>query len=173
VIIGNKTIQYAIYDRSNGRPEFVMDTTSYKRPSLEMLTDTQKGAGIMGEIDLPTLGQLGSMESELVYKKTNKKSVGMFSPQMHEIEVRWVSDALDSSSGAVKTEAHKEIIKYIPKKFELGDIETNTANEATLTVEIYYYQYIVNGESLIEIDKLNNVLKILGVDYTAAIRQAL
>ncbi len=173
MIIGNKTIQYAIYDRTNGRPEFVMDTSSYKRPPLEMLTDTQKGAGIMGELDLPTLGQLGSMESELVYKKTNKKSVEMFAPKMHEIEVRWVSDALDSSNGSVKTEAHKEIIKYIPKKFELGDIEANTANEATLTIEIYYYQYIVNGEALIEIDKLNNVLKFLGVDYTSSIRQAL
>ena len=173
MILSNKTIQYSIYDRTNGRPDYVGDTSSYKRPSLEMLTDTIKGAGIMGEIDLPTIGQLGSLEVEIAFKKSNKKAIEMFSQKSHEIESRWVSDSIDSSNASLKTDANKEIIKGIPKKLDLGSIETNTANEVSLALEVLYYQYIVNGESLIEIDKLNNVMKILGVDYAKAIRQAL
>jgi P2 family phage contractile tail tube protein len=173
MVFGNKTIQYAIYDRTNGRPEFVTDTSSYKRPSLEMLTDTVKGAGIMGEIDLPTISQLGSMEAEISFKKSNKKAVELFSQKSHNLEIRWASDALDSSNGSMKTEANKEIIKGIPKKLDLGNIETNTANEGTLTFEIVYFQYIINGAAVIEIDKLNNVFKINGVDYAETIRQAL
>jgi len=173
MILGNKTIQYAIYDRTSGKPEYVGDTASYKRPSLEMLTDTIKGAGIMGEIDFPTLGQLGAMEAEISFKKSNKKAVELFGQKSHDLEIRWVVDALDSSDASIKAEANKEIIKCLSKKLDLGNIETNATNEGTLTVEILYYQYIINGESVVEIDKLNNVFKINGVDYASQIRQAL
>ena len=172
-VLGNKTIQYSIFDRTNGRPEYVCDTQSYKRPSLEMLTDTVKGSGIMGEIDLPTIGQLGSMEAEIAFKKSNKKAIELFAQKSHHLEVRWASDMLNSSDGTMKVEAHKEIIKCIPKKLDLGSVETNTSNEGTITVEILYYQYIINGESVIEIDKLNNVFKVNGVDYNEQVRQAL
>ena len=173
MILGNKTIQYSIYDRTNGRPEYVGDTSSYKRPSLEMLTDTIKGAGILGEIDLPTLGQIGALEAEISFKKSNKKAVEIFGQKSHSLEIRWASDLLDSSNGQIKAEQNKEIIRCLPKKLDLGKVETNTSNEGTLTLEVLYYQYIINGETLIEIDKLNNVLKVNGVDYAAAIRQAL
>ena len=29
--IGNKTLQYKIYNRTSGKPDFVTDTTSYKK----------------------------------------------------------------------------------------------------------------------------------------------
>ena len=173
MILGNKTIQYAIYDRSPGRPDYICDTSSYKRPSLENLTDTIKGAGILGEIDMPSLGQLGSMELEITYKRSNVKAIELFGQKSQHIETRWVTDALNSVNGSIKTDSNKEIIKCIPKKLDLGSIEANATNEVTGTYEIIYYQYIVNGESLIEIDKLNNVFKIRGIDYAEAIRKAL
>ena len=39
----NKTIQYSIYDRTEGgNPVFVADTTKLKRPDIETLTETLK-----------------------------------------------------------------------------------------------------------------------------------
>ena len=172
-VLGNKTINYNIYDRTNGRPEYVGDTTSYKRPSLELLTDSIKGAGIMGEIDLPSPAQLGSMEVEISARKTNSKLIELFGQKSHSLEIRWAADTLDTSAGTTKVEANKEIIKGVPKKLELGNVESGAANEASLTLEVLYYQHIVDGISLIEIDKLNNVFKIKGVDYAAGIRDAL
>lgn len=168
-----KTIQYAIYDRTNGKAEYVGDTSSYTRPDLEFMSDTLKGAGLMGEIELPTTGQLAAMGIELAFNKTNKKFVELLSPKAHQIEVRWVTDVLDSTTAKVGIEANKEIITFIPKTGGLGDIEGNATNEATLGAEVIYYQYIIDGKSVIEIDKLNQVLKINGVDYSADIRNAL
>jgi len=172
-ILGNKTINYNVYDRSNGKPEIVGDTTSYKRPSLEMLTDTLKGSGIMGEIDMPSLGQIGAMESEIALKRTNPKAIELFGQKQHDLEVRWATDELDSATGKLQVVANKDIIRGFTKKLDLGSVETNTANEGTLTFEVTYLQHISNGVSLIEIDKLNSVLKIGGVDYSATIREAL
>ena len=168
-----KTIQYSVYDKTNGGTEFVGDTSSYTRPDLEFLSDTFKGSGLMGEIELPTTGQLGSMAIELAFNKTNQKFIELFAPKAHKIEVRWATDKLDSSNSTIGIEANKEIITYIPKNASLGDIEGGETNEATLGGEVVYYQYIIDGKSVIEIDKLNNILKINGVDYSAELRNAL
>lgn len=171
--IATKTIQYSIYDRTDGIAKYVDDTTSYTRPELAMLTDGISGAGIMGEIDLPTLGQLDSMEIEVVLNKTNKRAIAMFAPGAHTMESRWVTNVLNTATGASVIQANKEIVKYLPKSLSMGDIENNETNEANLKGEVLTYQYIIDGETLIKIDKLNNVFIVNGVDYSEAIRNAL
>lgn len=171
--IATKTIQYSIYDKTSGSAKYVGDTSSYKRPEIEVLTDGFSGAGIMGEIDLPALGQLGAMEGEITFNKMNERGISLFTPEAHTIEVRWVTNTIDTSTGNSKIEANKEILKILPKKMSLGDIEGNETNEGTLTYEILTYQYILNGATKLKIDKLNNVFMVNGKDYSAAIRKAL
>lgn len=48
------------------------------------------------------------------------------------------------------------------------DIEDNM--EATVTLELTYIMIEVDGEQLIEIDKLNGVYKVKGVDMLAKVR---
>lgn len=171
--IANKTIQYSIYNRDSGKADYIGDTASYTRPDIETLTDTVKGAGLMGEIDLPTPGQIGSMEGEITFNKTNQKYIELFAPTAHKVETRWVNDVIDSSNATVGIQANKEIMTIMPKTAGLGDIEGNATNEATLSYEILYYQYLIDGKSVIEIDKLNNIFKVNGKDYSAEIRNAL
>lgn len=198
---GNKTINYAIYDmRSNlmmpmgaisasgtlnnapiasnsqngaSSARFITDTTSVTRPSLETLTESMKGAGIMGEIDLPTYGQLSAMTYSIAFKRSNRKAVSFFKQEAQHFETRWVTDVLDSANTSIGICSNKEIVKGFPKKLDLGSIETNSANEATVEIEVLYYKYIQDGEVRIEIDKLNNVFIIDGIDYMAQIREAL
>ena len=171
--IATKTIQAAIYDRTSGTAKYVDDAKTYKRPDIEMMSDGFSGLGIMGEVDLPTLGQIAGMEGEIGFNGTNEKSVVLFAPGTHVIEARWVSNVLDTATGVSKAVANKEIVTYLSKNFSLGDIESNEANESTLTYEIIAYEYIRDGKSLIKIDKLNNVFIVNGVDYSAQIREAL
>ena len=50
------------------------------------------------------------------------------------------------------------------KKFKPGKIEKSEGMEAEVTVEVTYIMIEVDGEQLIEIDKLNGVYKVKGVD---------
>lgn len=171
--IATKTIQYSIYDRTDGSAKYVEDTSSYTRPEIAMMSDGISGAGIMGEIDMPTQGQLDSMEVEVVLNKTNARAIAMFAPGAHTMETRWVTNVLNTATGASTIQANKEIIKYLPKTLSMGDIENNETNEATLTGEVLTYQYIIDGKTYIKIDKLNNVFIVNGTDYAEAIRKAL
>ena len=170
---GNKTVQYSIYNRGSGNPKFITDTTSLKRPPLEMLTETIKGGGIAGELDLPTMGQLGAMEYEIAFKRANEHAVELFGQKIQYIEARWVTDVLDTSNAKIGICANKDIIKGIPKKIELGTVESNSGNDSSVVLEVIYFKHIQDGKALIEIDKLNNVFIINGVDYTKEIREAL
>lgn len=171
--IATKTIQYSVYDKTNGGSKYVGDTATYTRPDIEMQTDGFTGAGIMGEIDFPTLGQLAAMEGELGFNKTNEQMVNLFAPGSHTIEVRWVTNVINSATGAVEVQGNKEIITFLPKSISLGDIEPNETNESSMTYEILAYQYLINGKSVMKIDKLNNVFIIGGKDYSAKIRDLL
>ena len=173
MIHNNKTVQYAVYNRSSGSPKFVGDTTTLTRPNLELLTDTIKGAGILGEVDMPTISQLGSMTYEITLRKQNSDAIALFEQKNQEIEVRWISDYIDSTTGNSAVSANKDIVKGVPKSISGGNIENNTQNESTVVLEVLYIKHIQDGETKYEIDKLNNVFIINGVDYGKIIRDNL
>lgn len=171
--ISTKTAMYSIYDKTNGKTKYIGDTNSYKRPDIEMLTDTFTGTGIMGEIDIPTVGQIGAMEGELGFNKTTVEMADLFAPGVHTIESRWVTSVMDTATGNIRMQGNKEIIKIQPKKISLGEVKSNETNEASMTYEILSYQYLIDGKTIIKIDKLNFVFIINGVDYTESIRKLL
>ena len=82
-------------------------------------------------------------------------------------------DAIDQSTGSTKIIGHKDIIKGIPKSMESGSVENNAAMEQKIVFEVLYWKYIQDGETMWEIDKLNNVCMINGVDYAKPIREVL
>lgn len=170
---GNKTLQYALYDRTDGGRTFVQDTTDVTRPDLEFLTDTLKGAGILGEIELAALAQLKSMSHAISLNRSNPKAAALFAPKTHELELCWVTDVLDSATGKLKTSQNKEIFKAIPKKLSGGKLENGSNEGGSLELEDIYYKYIQDGVTIHEIDKLNNVCIISGVDYAKEIREGL
>lgn len=171
--IGNKVINYNIYSKINQQSVYLGDTLNVQLPSVEMLTDTIKGAGIMGEIDLPTLTQTGSMSCTISFRNATLSQMALFAPKLQDFEIRYVVDKYDSATGQTSVQQHKVYLKGYPKKFDPGKVEANASQEGTDEFEIVYMNHILDGVSVIEIDKLNNIFKINGVDYAKEIREAL
>ena len=171
--IGNKVIEYSVYAKLNGVLSHIGETSSLQLPSFENMTDTIKGAGIMGEIDFPTTGQVGAMAFVANFRNTTKELVQLYAPKAQEIEVRWLIDKLDKGSNVITKEAHKVFMTGMPKKFDPGKLEKNNAQESSYEMEVMYYNYTIDGMSILEIDKLNNVFVINGVDYMKDVRDAL
>ena len=169
--ITNKVIEYTVYVRENGKATKIADTTSVTLPSIEKLTDTIKGSGIIGEIDLPTYGQIGSMETEVATRTTNDKWGTLITA--NEIEYRWVTDVVDPSTGKVAVDSHKAFLKVINKKAEEGKLEPGSAQDGSTSFEVIAYKRIINGNEIINIDKLNGILAVNGVNMFDNISQYL
>lgn len=168
-----RTIKCALYDKGDGISKRLSDTTSITFPDLEHLTETMKGAGINGEIDLPTIGQFGSLVIEVAQNGLTRDVVNTFRMKTQHLEARWAGQTLDSTSGASEVIGKKMIFKGIPKKLGLGSIESNKPEENTISFEVIYLKYIVGNEVWLELDKLNDKFVVNGVDYSAAIRNVL
>jgi len=171
--IGNKVINYSVYGKLDGNNKYLADTTSLQLPSMENLTDTIKGAGIMGEIDWPTLAQVGSLSFSATFRNITREAVKLYIPKVQDIEVRWVVDKFDSANNKIGIESHKVFIKGMPKKLDIGKVEVNSSQDSSIDIEVMYYNHIIDGKSAVEVDKLNYVFKVDGTDYSKQIRDAL
>jgi phage tail tube protein FII len=169
----NKTINYSVYARENSKPHFINDTTSLQLPSIENLTDTIKGAGIMGEIDMPALGQIGSMVAIINIRASNEDVAYLIKPGVIELEVRWAVDRLDPAAGKVEQVANKAFIKGLLKKFDEGKVESNAAADGSYEYETIAYQRIMNGKEILHINKFNGDYVVNGVNYGKQIQAAL
>ena len=168
-----RTIRGALYDKKDGSTKLLSDTVTVTYPDLELLTETLKGAGINGEIDLPTYGQFGSLEVEVSHNGLTSDIVSLFGMKTQHLEHRWASQVLNSTTGASEIVGKKIIWRGFPKKLGIGSIEPNKAEEPSSTFELTYMKYMIGGVVALEIDKLNDVFKANGVDYSSAVKNLL
>jgi len=158
----NKVIDYSVYTRVDNKATKIGNTTSVTLPSIEFMTDSIKGSGIIGEVDLPTYGQIGAMSTELSMRITNEQMGQLLAA--NELEYRWVNDGVDTSTGKIKTLAHKAFLKVIVKKYDEGKLEPGAAQDGSIEYEVTAYKRIINGKEILNIDKFNGIYAINGVN---------
>jgi P2 family phage contractile tail tube protein len=171
--IANKTIAYNVYAKVAGKQKQIGETTDLQLPSVELMTDTLKGAGILGEIDWPSLAQPGSMTFAANFRVTGVDAVAISAPGLQEFEIRWVIDKFDTNNVKVGIEAHKAFIKCVTKKHDGGKLEPASGMDGSNEYEVFYFRRIIDGVEVLLIDKFNYIYKVNGVNYTSAITAAL
>lgn len=162
--IGNKVVNYSIYVRDEGKTSKIADTTSVQLPSIEYLTDTIKGAGILGEIDWPTLSQPGSMSLSISLRVTNEDFTTLAVAK--DIEIRWVTDEFDTNNIKTGVNLNKAFLSCVPKKIDEGKIETGSSTDGSFEYEVFAYKRILNGKEMLAIDKFNGTFNVNGKNLT-------
>ena len=162
-------IDFAIF--SSGRELYgYADVTL---PDIEFISDTIKGAGIAGEVDLGVLGQTKAMNMSIKWNTIDKDVTDLASQKVHDIEIRGAQQLYDSAKGELVPEAVSVYAKVMPKKIGLGKFEQASKTDTSTEFEIVYFKMTVGGKTRTEIDKFNYVCVINGVDYLASVREAL
>lgn len=172
--ITNKTIQYKLKATNGaGNLEVVDDSSDLQLPSIEKLADTLKGAGIMGEINLPTFGQIGPMTFTVNNRADNPQYAVMSRPGTIKFEVVWVVDLFDSNESKIGIQQHKVFMSGANLKYDMGKIEVNSGADGSSEFEVYYLRKVIDGKEVLLIDKFNYKYAVNGIDYMANIRTAL
>lgn len=141
-------------------------------PEVNMQTSTVSGVGVNGEIDSPTLGQFESMEQEVQFNTLYSSAVDMLSPlKTVNLTFRAAQQVYDKGTGGGYVFKSLRIVEMgRVKKFNPGKIEKAESMEASVTLEVTYLLVEVDGSVLLEIDKLNQVYNVNGVDMLADVR---
>lgn len=142
-------------------------------PSVEYKTATLSGAGIGGEIEMPTPGQVSSMELEINWRTLNDDNAKLLAMKAHDLELRGANENYDAGTGEIITETVKINVRGLPKKGDLGSFKPADHTDTKTTLELTYFKMSVNGKRMVEIDKLNYIHYVDGTDYMASVRKAL
>lgn len=140
-------------------------------PTIEELTGTLSGAGLGGEIDSPTPGKFKSIEQELNFNLFESSAKYINSQEAVDLTFRAAQQMYDAADGGgYKYIGLRVVERGRLKKRELGKLKIGESQEAKWTLELTYIMVESNGETMLEIDKLNGVFVEHGVDMMAAIK---
>jgi len=167
--MAEKLINFRVYNESKD----LLGVADVTLPDIATMTDTVKGAGIAGEVEVPILGHYGPMQLSLNWRTTNPNTLALAKPMAHQLELRGAVQVYDAGTGKYSTVAQKVVVKAVPKKTGLGKLDVGTGQDATSEFEINYIKVFLDGEEKFELDKYNYICKIDGEDFLAETRTAL
>lgn len=139
----------------------------FDHPDLEWTTESANLAGVLGSTTIHL--DLKELKAKLTLKDINATLMGMFEREKNTpIVLRAAARSLNDSVDPLK-------ITLIPKitKLASGTWEPGKAGEQSYEFDLDYYKYEDNGVTRFEVDKMNNILIVDGVDIWADMRSAL
>lgn len=151
----------------------VVGQGSVALPSLQAMSETVKGAGIAGEIEMPLVGQYQSMTTKLDFTTISSDAMKLSSPSAHDIVVRGSQQLFNTSSGVSESEAVTAFMKVVCKQSELGKLEKGSGSDTSIELEVLSIRLVINNEEIVNVDKCNYVCEFGGVDYMAQLKRNL
>lgn len=135
-----------------------------KLPDLESMSETLSGPGILGEIDAPTPGHFSSIELEVPFRTLDTDMFDMIkSLSVIPLTIRASQQYLSSSEG-IWCKQLRIVTQGLFKSSTGGTLKQASPTGSSLKMELLYYMVEVDRKQRIELDKLNEVYKINGVD---------
>jgi len=141
-------------------------------PDFEALTETLSGAGILGEIDEPLLGHFKASEMEIPFRTLEEHMFRLASmSKALNLTLRASTQTIDTGNINTGAMPSRIVIKGKNKAITGGKLKQGEGTGSSIKVEITYILIEVDGVKMFELDKLNFVYKVKGVDLLAAIRK--
>lgn len=141
-------------------------------PDFEGLTGALSGPGILGEIDEPLLGHFGASEIEIPFRTLDEEMFELF-PVGNAINItlRMSTQAIVESTLRTDFAPSRVVIKGKSKGFTGGKAKQGEGTGSSVKIEIIYFMIEVNKKKKFELDKLNFVYKVNGVDLLQKVRE--
>lgn len=162
-------INFAVYEDS---VEYVGMATA-TLPNLSAIVQTLSGAGIAGNVEVPILGHYDVMNLTLNFRTTTEQSVRLSEPHRHNIDLRVAQQIEDTVAGEVKVQSVKHILVVVPKTDTGGSIAPATPTNGSGEYSVRYWATYIDGAKVREIDPLNFICEVNGVDYLSGVRKAI
>lgn len=167
--VDNGTNTFAVYEDAT---EYY-GTAEVTLPEIGTKTEEITGAGIGGAFNGPFVGQIEAMSFSMNFRRVSKDATKLAEPRNHQIDLRAAQQYWDNTAGKFKTQTLKHVLIAFPTKFNPGKLANASSADAACEFSVTYYAIFIDGEKTVEIDVLNCIYFINGIDYAADIRKAL
>lgn len=140
-------------------------------PDFEASTETVSGAGILGEIDDPTPGYFTNQEIEIPFRILDKEATDMLDiTKAVQLEIRG-AEQTTNSEGDIEFRGVRVVVRGRSNKFTPGKMKAGNPMDTSIALSILYILIELEGEPVLELDKMNEVFKINGNDILAKVKE--
>jgi phage tail tube protein FII len=169
--IPNHVANYSIF--KDGRR--LIGLADVTLPNLQNLTDTLKGSGIFGEIDMPVQAHFQSMTATLRWN-TIVDDLFFATVQEGASLHAWAANQMhDSGTNRIIHEGWRFVMGTAPKSINFGKLEVGTKGEAESEYELISLRVMRDDNTVMIIDKENAICQTWDgfrlVDNARRIRQ--
>ena len=166
--VPEKINEYNVYQDGNALIGVVPDM---ELPGVKMKTSTVVGAGMLGELDSPAIGQFESMVQEIKFNVLYSSAIDMLSPLSAVNLTFRASQQVDDKTGGYAFKGLRIVERGRVKEFKPGKLVRAEGMEATVILEVTYLLLEVDGVTMLEIDKLNPKYVVNNKDMLAGIAE--
>lgn len=140
-------------------------------PDFEALSEAVSGAGLLGEIDDPTVGYFANQEMEIPFRIVDREAVDMLdTTKATQLTIRGAQQTVNRE-GDIEFRQLRVVVRGRASNFSMGKLKAGSPMETKIKLSILYILIELEGEALVELDKLNEVFKIYGRDILAKIKE--
>lgn len=132
-------------------------------PNHTRATQDVTGAGIPGTISTPTRGNLESMQASFASRVLTSEMVAAFAPGVHDLEFRAVIQGINAQSEQVQ-QNFSSFMRVLSRGITRGTISNGQEMGASAEFEVLQERTEIDGNLLCNIDKINNIIQIRGID---------
>lgn len=167
--VSNGVTNFAVYEDAT---EFY-GIAEVTLPEITTLTEEMKGAGISGAINSAFIGHVESMSLTLNFRSITKDAMKLSEPRNHQIDLRAAQQYKNNTTGKPEQQAIKHVLIVTPTKFNPGKLAPASPTDTSVEFSVTYFATFIEGKKIMEIDVLNFIYFINGVDYLEDVRKAL
>jgi P2 family phage contractile tail tube protein len=153
---------------TSGRAIGAVDFTS---PKITFEKSDLNGAGISGKMSLPISGNVSPMECTIGFHTPTDQVLNAFTGQGQQLRVLSSIQFNDTSSGSFKEQPEEFVLTVYNGAFDPGKRDSTSKAVTTLTFDVTFLQYYLNGHLIIEIDQMNDICIINRTDLNTVTRQ--
>lgn len=167
--IGLGVSQFNVFEGPNN----FLGMASISLPDINWLHETISGSGIGGSIGVVYPGQLEEMTMSISFKTADEGFARLMSPVAHTIEIRADQLAENPATGEQEHQLVKHVLRVKPTANKYGTIAPASPTDSSCDFTVGYWKTVIDGQVIQELDPINMICIVNGVDYMQKIRKNL
>ena len=143
-------------------------------PGFELASETFKGAGVAGEVNVPVPGVMNAMTAEISCQKMYGEILKFLElGGTKTLDLRNEIIVQNTDNHAQEKKPDRWVLKGPVSAANPGSVEQAAAGDASFTMQVYYAHHWMDGEEKLEWDPFKYIYKVNGIDMLAETRQNL
>lgn len=160
---------YSIY---NGDDELIGDGEEVTLADLTPEAVEISGCGLLGPIKVPIPGYYGPLEVNIPFRMLSDKASALFiSTSYSTVKIYGGLLYFDPQVGSTVDKSIVVTVKGMGSKLSPGKLKQANKMDSGVSIEAVYYYIEVDEKPIFELDKVNKICKVNGVDILENLRK--